>query len=419
MIDFARYHSADGIPIYFQRLSVRSVSVYWLVFVGSADDERVGNHGLYHWFEHLPSRGTRKYPDGYRDTEARLVRHGGSADAETHYDHTAYYADVPRRVWTAALDILTDMIAQPLLRTEDIEAERQIIRQEYEEWHSSTYGEALCRLPSILYPGHPLGHDQLGSPETLASMQPSLLREAHRAGYARSRCVLFVSGDLEPSAVISAVDDATTHLSAAPLSERRAPASYGRLPDWEGGKWTVRKTEHDDIAVFLLFPVPAALATPDHLVFWTVLKYWLTAGNLGSPLNRAVREQAGLAYSPEFSASISCDGGYWGLTAQSNCDDPHQIVDCLWSVLRSAELRSPEWGRYVTDSIRGEFDMQVPSPGDFTEQGAERLTSYGHVWSNDELLRRLLDVRSEDVVCYLDQLSPALARTIVFEGQMP
>ena len=90
MTDFQQLTGPDGIPIYFQHVPVKSVSVYWLVFVGSADDETVGNHGIYHWFEHIPSRGTAKYPGGYRDTEARLVRHGGSAGASTDYDHTSY-----------------------------------------------------------------------------------------------------------------------------------------------------------------------------------------------------------------------------------------------------------------------------------------------------------------------------------------
>ena len=222
MIDFQRLDGPDGLPIYYQRLPVRSVSIYWLVFVGSADDESVGLPGIYHWFEHIPSRGTRKYPGGYFDTEARLVRHGGSAGAETGYTHTAYYADVPRRVWTMCLDILTDMIAQPLLRVEDIEAEREIIQQEIEEWHSSPYGESMCVLPSLLWPEHALGHDQLGSRKSLRAMNPSLLQEMHARGYSRSRCVLFLVGDLDEQVVLDEVSAAIANLSAAPLSPNDA-----------------------------------------------------------------------------------------------------------------------------------------------------------------------------------------------------
>ncbi len=417
MINFQQLDGPGGIPVYFQHCPVNSVSVYWLVFVGSADDETVGKHGIYHWFEHIPSRGTKKFPGGYRDTEARLVRHGGCAGAETDYDHTAYYACVPKRVWTTALDILTDMIAQPLLRDADVEAERDIIQQEIDEWHSSPYGEALCRLPGILFPGHPLGHDQLGSHESLDSMQPQTLRMAHSLGYDRSRCVLFVCGDLERQEVLDAVAAATENLPSSQAAERRGPISYGALPDWKGGRVTTVPTRHEDSAVFLLFPVASHEWAPERLAFLTVLEYLVTSGDLGSPLHHVVREKSLLAYSPEMISSITVDGGFWGLNAQSNCADPQQVVERFWEVLKSDELRSKPWQEFVLDTIRGEFDMRVPSPSDYTEEAAGRLTGYGAVWSDDEMQRRLLAVSGQDVAAYLDSLRPDDSHAIIFQGE--
>jgi predicted Zn-dependent peptidase len=66
--------------------------------------------------------------------------------------------------------VLADMVGQPLMRIEDIEAEREIILQEISEWHSDPYHHSLCRLPEILWPGHPLGHDQLGTVAQLESI---------------------------------------------------------------------------------------------------------------------------------------------------------------------------------------------------------------------------------------------------------
>ena len=102
MIDFERIQGPFDVPIYFQRLPVNTVSLYWLVFVGSADDESAGGHGVYHWFEHIPSRGTKKFPGGYFDTEARLVRHGGGSGAETGATFTGFSADIPKRVCPSA-----------------------------------------------------------------------------------------------------------------------------------------------------------------------------------------------------------------------------------------------------------------------------------------------------------------------------
>jgi predicted Zn-dependent peptidase len=308
------------------------------------------------------------------------------------------------------------MIARPLLRPADIEAERAIIHQEIDEWHSSPAGESLCRMPSLLWAGHPLGHDQLGSAETLQSMNPALLQQAHQQGYARSRCVLLVCGDLDRAAVHDEVAAVAEHLSDAALSQRRAPATYGPLPAWNSGQRTIQPIKHDDSIAYLLFPIPPLAESTDKFVFWSALEYLITAGDLGSPLHRIIREESQLAYSPELVCSIAPDGGYWGLAAQTNSANPQRLLDTFWHVIESSELRSPDWYEFVTDTIRGEFDMHDPSPGQFTQVAAERLTSYGCVWSDDELRTRLLGVGREALIEYLDRLSPEQSHAVIFQG---
>jgi predicted Zn-dependent peptidase len=142
----------------------------------------------------------------------------------------------------------------------------------------------------------------------------------------------------------------------------------------------------------------------------------ITAGDLGSPLHRIVREDSRLAYSPGLISSVGPDGGYWGLEAQTNIANPQEVIDGFWQVLRSPDVRSVDWFEFVQDTIRGEFDMHDPSPGDFTEEAAGRLTGYGEVWSDQELRRRLLSVSQETVVEFLDALSPENGHALIFQG---
>jgi predicted Zn-dependent peptidase len=417
MIDFEVLDGPGGIPIYFQSLPVKTVSVYWLVFTGSADDDDIGAHGIYHWFEHLPSRGTERYPGGYQDTEARLVRYGGDASAETGYNYTGYSAYVPKRVWIDAFDILTDMIAAPLLREEDILGEREVIRQEIDEWYSSPYGQSLCELPGLLWPGHPLGHDQLGSHESLDSISPQLLRKAHEKGYSRSRCVLMVAGNLTKEEVLNEVAERVDRLPDLPLETRRAPIHYGPLPAWRPGETNIIETTHDDSIVYLMFPMPAIEESGDDFLRITLLDDLITAGNLGSPLNRIVRERSQLAYAPGLTSSLSPDGGYWGLVAQTNSDRHQAVVDTFWEVLDGDEIRSPEWFDYVRDTVRGEIEMHDPCPDDYTEAASARLTFHGKVWSDDEYLERLMSISRDELISYLESFSRDISRTIVFAGE--
>ncbi|MGB7347052.1 MAG: pitrilysin family protein [Pirellulaceae bacterium] len=416
MIDFRCIDGPFGVPIYFQRLPVKTVSLNLVMFVGSADDDLGGGHGIYHWFEHLPSRGTEKFPGGYRDTEARLVRHGGAADAETGYTHTSFSADVPRRVWAEALDVLIDMMGRPLLRTEDIEAEREIILQEIDEWHSAPYSHSLCELPGVLWLGHALGHDQLGTPASLQAIDPAMLRHAHQNGYSRNRCAVFVAGDISEAELVDVVGQHIDRLPATELSRRSKAASYGGLPTWQAGKTTVIDSPHEDSVVYLLFPVGPLNCDEEEVLRWDFLADVFSAGELGSPLHRLVREDSRLAYSPEFVSTTNPDGGYAGLVAQTSVQ-PQRVLDAFWKLIASEELRSAEWLDYVRDTIRGSIEMHDPDAGEYTQQASASLIHYGRCISDDEYASKMLGYQNDEVAQRLDELTPEKSHAVVFRGR--
>ncbi|QDV42400.1 Protease 3 precursor [Stieleria neptunia] len=416
MIDFEQITGPSGVPIYYQRLPVNTVSLSWLVFVGSADDEPAGGHGIYHWFEHLPSRGTKQFPGGYLDTEARLVRHGGDSDAETGSTHTCFSANVPKRVWPQAMEILAEMVGRPLLRIEDVEAEREIILQEISEWHSDPYHHSLCQLPSVLWPGHPLGHDQLGTAEQIKSMDAGLLQRAHTAGYSRNRSALFIAGDIERSQLMDVAARCLERMPATPLSPRQRPAEYGTLPVWQAGTTTTIETSHADSVVYLLFPIPPLRAGIDNYLQWDFLDEIFSAGELGSPLSRLVREEEHLAYSPEFISTTYPDGGYAGLVTQTGVD-PARVLKAFWRLIRSPEIRSDQWLDYVRDTIRGRIEMHDPNATEYTEEGAASLIHYGRCLPDAEYSAKMLSYTDRQVKQWLEQLVPEAAHAIVFQGQ--
>ncbi|MCL4730468.1 MAG: insulinase family protein, partial [Planctomycetes bacterium] len=61
--------------------------------VGSMD-EQPGITGIAHFLEHMMFKGSREYKVG--DVDRVTVRNGGSNNAFTSYDYTAYYIDLPK-----------------------------------------------------------------------------------------------------------------------------------------------------------------------------------------------------------------------------------------------------------------------------------------------------------------------------------
>jgi len=300
-----------------------------------------------------------------------------------------------------------------MLRTSDVEAEREIILQEIDEWHSAPYSQSMCDLPSVLWPNHPLGHDQLGTPESLAAIDPAMLRTAHQLGYSRNRCALFVAGDLSQAEVIDVVGRHIERLPDLPIDPRQQPASHGDLPDWRSGKTTTVESSHEDSVVYLLFPLGPLRGGESEILQWDFLSDVFSAGALGSPLHRLIREDSRLAYSPEFISTTNPDGGYAGVVAQTSVD-PQRVIDAFWKLIASDEIRSSQWLSYVRDTIRGSIEMHDPDAGDYTQQASSSLIHYGRCISDDEYAARMLGYKDDEIGHWLDQLTQDKSHAVLF-----
>jgi zinc protease len=127
--------------------------------VGSGNDP-AGASGEAHLLEHMMFKGTPRFNERRGNSyDAMLARIGASANAETDYDCTHYYATVPREY----LDLITELEADRMralsLRDEDRKHESAVVRDEYER--------AECSIPKTSRACHP-------------SLQPCWIREPRK-----------------------------------------------------------------------------------------------------------------------------------------------------------------------------------------------------------------------------------------------
>ena len=126
---FERTKLADGPRVISARLhDSRSVSVAAYVLAGSRV-EAEGQVGVAHFLEHLTFKGTNAYPSTRSLSEA-IEGVGGSFNAATDRESTVYWARVPRREATRAVDVLGELICRPALDEAEIDRERSVIVEE-------------------------------------------------------------------------------------------------------------------------------------------------------------------------------------------------------------------------------------------------------------------------------------------------
>ncbi|RLA89051.1 MAG: insulinase family protein, partial [Deltaproteobacteria bacterium] len=104
-----------------------SVSVGFWVRTGSRDESAEEN-GSAHFLEHLAFKGTQRRGPG--DLAREIDQLGGSANAFTSKENTCFHGRVLADQLPRLIDLLSDILLNPVYQPEELERERQVILQE-------------------------------------------------------------------------------------------------------------------------------------------------------------------------------------------------------------------------------------------------------------------------------------------------
>src|SRR2546421_9993572 len=126
--DIFQTTAPTGVIVLSERVAgVRSAAVGICVRSASAHEPRP-RMGVSHLLEHMVFKGTERRTA--QQIALALESRGGSLDAYTSRDTTAFQARVLDTDPPQALDVLTDLVRHPVLRPGDLELERNRVLEE-------------------------------------------------------------------------------------------------------------------------------------------------------------------------------------------------------------------------------------------------------------------------------------------------
>ncbi|MDX1660659.1 MAG: pitrilysin family protein, partial [Gemmatimonadota bacterium] len=173
----------------------------WLA-VGALD-ESDEHAGVSHLLEHMFFKGTPRYPVGAMD---RLVKQmGGYNNAATSMEYTHYYVVAPGEHFATALDLLADHLTEAALPADELERERQVVKEEIRRKDDAPHGRLYKALSTAAFGDSPYAREVLGTPESLDRIDVDVMREWWSSHYAPDRMVVTIAGDLDPAAAVDAV----------------------------------------------------------------------------------------------------------------------------------------------------------------------------------------------------------------------
>src|SRR3989304_6103514 len=258
-----------------------------MVYIGTGsryEEKRIS--GISHFFEHVLFKGTWRYPTANHISEA-IDSVGGFQNAFTSKDQTAYYITVPDNHYELALDILSDMIAHPLLDEQEFEREKNVILEEinmYLDTPSSHIGDLF---EEVAFGDVPLGWHIIGYPETVLKINRNDLMAYLQKQYVGSNIVVAIAGSVTDDVILKAQN----YFSGIVAGNPYQPLPY--LGNIASLKRIIHYKKTDQAHLAIGFEAPGR----NNESRWVcdVLTAILGAGS-SSRLFKEIREKRGVAY---------------------------------------------------------------------------------------------------------------------------
>src|SRR6185312_8724473 len=137
-------------------------------------DEKPNEHGISHLLEHMAFKGTSRRSS--REIVEEIEAVGGDLNAGTSTETTAYYARVMKADVPLALDVLSDILANPSFVPDELEREKSVIVQEIGAAQDTPDDVVFEHLNELCFPDQPMGRSLLGTAKTLKNFDRDMLR---------------------------------------------------------------------------------------------------------------------------------------------------------------------------------------------------------------------------------------------------
>ncbi|MBP3360206.1 MAG: insulinase family protein [Clostridia bacterium] len=157
--------------------------------------------GIAHYLEHKMF----DQPDGSNVFD-KFSELGANANAFTSFNTTAYLFSAADNM-EENLSILLDYVQSPYFTEESVRKEQGIIGQEIKMYDDSGTWRVFFNLLGALYHNHPVKKDIAGTVESISHITADLLYKCYNTFYNLSNMMIFVTGDVDPSAIEKRIDD--------------------------------------------------------------------------------------------------------------------------------------------------------------------------------------------------------------------
>lgn len=363
--------------------SVKSVSVLVGVATGSRYETKNIN-GISHFLEHLVFKGTKKRPTS-KEIFALLDSVGAAHNAFTGKDNTGFYVKAPADNLELALDILSDVILNPIFAPLEIDKERGVIIEEinmYEDQPQALVGRVF---DGLMFSNNPLGWKIEGSKEIISKISRDQVVNYVQQMYHSRSMVIGVAGKITDLSLIG------KYFSQVPTG---GVNNFIKFEDKQTKPAVAVHYKKTDQAHIVLGVRGFPLGHPDRFTMAVLAN--ILGGNSSSRLFMEVREKRGLAYYVAAGTDEYHDTGVLAIGAGLGLDKIEEAIKVILGEIKDIRVTDEELVR-AKNYFKGRMVLQLEDTFRVASYYTSQELLENKIETPDEVLAKVDKVLAEDV----------------------
>ncbi len=367
--------------------SVRSVAIGVWLKRGSRH-ETPAQTGISHFIEHMVFKGTKNRSAERIASEMDSI--GGFMDAFTAKEFAAFHLKVLDEHLPLAVEILGDIVLNPLFDPVEMTKEKKVIFEEINMVEDTPDDLVMELFTAAFWPDHPLGRPILGTKKSVGGFRRDDLASFFARVYHPGNIVIAAAGNLEHAHTAALVRQ---HFGA--LGAGKTPGN-GHAPQAASRIVTRAKKELEQVHLCL---GSQAYPQAHRDRYGSYILNTVLGGSMSSRLFQNVREKRGLVYSISSGVTAYSDAGILSVYAGTSLDSVEEVIRLTLEEmkrLKGDRLPADELRR-AKDHLKGSLMLSLENTGARMSHLARQEMYFGRQFGLDEITAEIEAVSAEDV----------------------
>ncbi|MFN2395985.1 MAG: M16 family metallopeptidase [Bacteroidales bacterium] len=371
-------------------------------------DEMPPEQGMAHFIEHLIFKGTRKRKAYHVLSHMENV--GGEINAYTGKEDTCIYASFMHIHYGRCLDLISDIVFSSAFPEKEIIKEKDVIIDEINSYKDSPGEQIFDDFDSLVYKGHPLGSNILGTPRHLKKFQRNHILQFLERNYVASEMVISSVGKIEFKKLIKLAERYFGHI---PATHRSAPRR--QFTGYQAETKLVKRRNHQ---VHCVIGNEAYSVDDEKKMALVLLNNILGGPGLNSRLNLAVREKYGLCYNIESHYQPYSDTGIFSIYLGTDIefiDKAISLVQRELNRLRESRLGSLQLKR-AKQQLQGQVAISFESNVNEMLSIGKSIILYNKIDTLEQINQKVEKVHANELLEVANEvLDPASLSMLMYK----